>query len=90
MIGLHPNDVRLFLQDYLSKKLQEQDRGMCENLPEDCDLFLSGMVDSLGLLNLYSAIEEFTGHKIDFELLDPEEMTIVGPLCEFVSQQTRK
>ena len=45
------------------------------------------MIDSIGLLNLIAAIQEFAGREIDFELLDPEEMTIVGPLCRFVSEQ---
>jgi acyl carrier protein len=56
-------------------------------MPEDCDLLLSGMIDSLGLLDLVAAIQEFAGREIDFEILDPEEMTIVGPLCRFVSEQ---
>jgi hypothetical protein len=33
-------------------------------------------------------LREFSGSDIDFEILDTEEMTIVGPLCRFVSQQT--
>jgi acyl carrier protein len=45
------------------------------------------MIDSLGLLDLVAAIQEFAGREIDFEILDPEEMTIVGPLCRFVSEQ---
>jgi len=48
------------------------------------------MIDSIGLLELMEALREFSGNDIDFEVLDPEEMTIVGPLCRFVSQQTSK
>jgi acyl carrier protein len=80
----------MFLKDYLGRKLEANGRGASEDLPEDCDLLLSGMIDSLGLLDLVSAIQEFAGHEIDFEILDPEEMTIVGPLCRFVSEQVRK
>jgi aryl carrier-like protein len=83
-----PTDVQLFLKDYLNRELQATERGSCEDLPEGCDLLLSGMIDSLGLLELLEALREFSGSDIDFEALDPEEMTIVGPLCRFVSEQT--
>lgn len=85
-----PTEVRLFLKDYLNRKLDETGHGSCEDLPEDCDLLLSGMIDSIGLLELMEALREFSGSDIDFEILDSEEMTIVGPLCRFVSQQTGK
>jgi acyl carrier protein len=90
MSTLTPLDVRIFLKDYLGRKLEANGRRACEDLPEDCDLLLSGMIDSLGLLDLVAAIEGFAGREIDFEMLEPEEMTIVGPLCRFVSQQTSK
>lgn len=78
----------MFITEYLGRELAASGRGLCEDLPEDCDLLLSGMIDSIGLLNLISAMQEFTGRDIDFELLDPEEMTIVGPLCRFVAEFT--
>lgn len=87
MSVLTSTDVRVFLKDYLGRKLQANGRGVCEDLPDECDLLLSGMIDSIGLLGLVAEIQEFAGREIDFELLDPEEMTIVGPLCRFVSEQ---
>ena len=83
-------DVRVFLKDYLSRKLEPSGLGACDDLPEDCDLLLSGVIDSMGLLDLIVAIQEFAGREIDFEALDPEEMTTVGPLCKFVSEQISK
>jgi acyl carrier protein len=90
MSALSSTDVRMFLKNYLGQKLEANGRGACENLPEDCDLLLSGMIDSIGLLDLVAAIQEFAGREIDFEILDPEEMTIVGSLCRFVSEQVSK
>jgi aryl carrier-like protein len=90
MSTVTPTEIRLFLKDYLARKLESKGRGTCEDLPDDCDLLLSGMIDSIGLLELMEALREFSGNDIDFEVLDPEEMTIVGPLCRFVSQQTSK
>ena len=91
MSDLTSADVRVFLKNYLGRKLEVNGRGALEDLPEDCDLLLSGVIDdSIGFLDLLVAIEEFAGREIDFEILDPEEMSIVGPLCRFVSQQTCK
>jgi acyl carrier protein len=83
-----PEEVRMFLVQHLSPKLEGDGQGNHEILPEDCDLLLSGIIDSIGLLELVGAIQGFVGEEIDFEALDPEQMTIVGPLCRFVSEQT--
>jgi acyl carrier protein len=90
MSTVTPTEVRLFLKGYLNGKLEATGRGPCEELPEDCDLLLSGIIDSIGLLELMEALRELSGNDIDFEVLDPEEMTIVGPLCRFVSEQVSK
>jgi hypothetical protein len=91
MSDLTSTDIRIFLKNYLGRKLEASGRGALEDLPEDCDLLLSGVIDdSIGFLDLLLAIEEFAGREIDFEILDPEEMSIVGPLCRFVSQQTSR
>lgn len=87
MNSISYDDVRNFLQGFLSKKLEEQGRALPEDFSDEYDLLLSGLIDSLGLLELVSALSEFTGREIDFENLDPEKMTVVGPLCEFVSAQ---
>jgi acyl carrier protein len=88
MKRITPTDVRAFLKGYLDHKLETNGRAVCEDLRDDCDLLLAGLIDSIGLLELVVALQEFVGRDIDFESLDPEEMTIVGPLCKFVSDQT--
>lgn len=88
MNGLTPADVHVFLTEYIDRKLTANGRSAVRNLPENCDLLLSGMIDSIGLLELVTALQGFAGRAIDFDILDPEEMTIVGPLCRFVSEQT--
>ena len=80
-------DIRLFLTDYLRRKLEANGRGSVEDLSDNCDLLLSGVIDSLGLLELVSALVEHYNQEINFEGLDPEQMTIVGPLCNFVAEQ---
>jgi acyl carrier protein len=88
MSAISPAEVRLFLKDYINRKLEETGRPSYEDLADDCDLLLSGMIDSMGLLELMGELQEFSDSHIDFDIVDPEEMTIVGPLCRFVSQQT--
>ena len=85
MSDVTPRDVQIFIEEYLRRKLAASGRDECRNLSEDCDLLLSGMIDSIGLLDLVAALQDFAGRELDFEILDPEEMTIVGPLCRFVS-----
>ncbi len=76
-----------FLQTFLSQKLTAQGRELPADLPEECDLLLSGLIDSLGVLELLTGLSHYCGCEIDFEALDPDQMTIVGPLCRFVSSQ---
>jgi acyl carrier protein len=80
-------DVRMFLESYLTEKLREQGRDMPVDLPDDCDLLLSGIIDSVGLLELISAVQKYCDREIDFEGLDPESMTVLGPLCRYISKQ---
>jgi acyl carrier protein len=85
-----PEEVRMFLRQHLGQKLEGNGQSKRENLSNDCDLLLSGIIDSIGLLDLVGAIQEFVGVEINFDALDPEQMTIVGPLCMFVSEQTNR
>ena len=81
-----PEGVRLFLITFLETKLRGRgDR--IESLPDDCDLLLDGLIDSFDLLQLMAAFGERFGRDIDFDGLSPEEMTVVGPLCRYISTQ---
>ncbi len=79
--------IRAFLQQYVLEKSRAGGREAPGELTDDCDLLLSGMIDSLGLLDLMSAIQQHCRREIDFEALDPEQLTVVGPLCRYVSEQ---
>jgi acyl carrier protein len=90
MSAVTPDDVRSFLQDHLTKALREQGREFPCDLPDDCDLLLSGYIDSLGLLQLMTALQDHFGREIDFGELDAEQMTVLGPLRKFISAQLTK
>jgi acyl carrier protein len=80
-------DIRIFLQQYIVEKSLAGGKDTPGELADDCDLLLSGMIDSLGLLDLMTAIQQHCQREIDFEALDPEQLTVVGPLCRYVSEQ---
>ncbi|MFZ0821185.1 MAG: acyl carrier protein [Candidatus Acidiferrales bacterium] len=56
-----------------------------ENVPDKFDLLSEGVIDSLGIVEMIAALEQQLGVRIDFEKLDPEELTVVGPLCNFIA-----
>ncbi len=88
MNSVEYDDVRDFLLVFLSRKLEEQGRTLPDDLTDDYDLLLSGLLDSLGLLEMIAALQQQFGSDIDFESLDPEQISIIGPLCRFVAGQT--
>jgi acyl carrier protein len=90
MNAVTPDAVQDFLREYVAKYLRGQGREVPADLSDDCDLLLSGYVDSLGLLELMTAIQDHFGSEIDFDQLDAEQMTIVGPLRRFIADQLNK
>jgi acyl carrier protein len=90
MSAVSPEEIRIFLRNYVCRILKAQGRELPGEFSDDCDLLLSGLIDSLGLLELTTAIGDYCGREIDFEALDPEQMTVVGPLSKFISDQMGK
>jgi acyl carrier protein len=58
-----------------------------QEVPDHFDLLTEGVIDSLGIVELISAVEEQFGLAIDFENLDADDLTIVGPLCRYIQEQ---
>jgi len=59
------------------------------DLPDDFDLLLSGVIDSFGILEMISTIEEEFQVELDLAALDAEQITIVGPLSRFVASNAK-
>ncbi len=85
-----PDDVRAFVAAFLNAKLKERGKAPLDDLRDDYDLLLSGLLDSLSFVEMMVGAGKRFGAQVDFEELDPEKMTIVGPLCILVSEQLRK
>ena len=61
-------------------------RGMvASEVPADFDLLTEGLVDSLGVLELVGVLEEAFQLEVDLADLDAEQLTVVGPLSEYVA-----
>jgi acyl carrier protein len=58
-----------------------------DDVPDDFDLLLEGVIDSLGMLELIGALEERFGVRIELEEMDPDHVTVVGPLSEYVADR---
>jgi acyl carrier protein len=54
-------------------------------VPDSFDLMLGGVIDSMGVLEMVSALESRFGVQVDMEGLDPEQMTILGPLSKYIA-----
>jgi acyl carrier protein len=56
-------------------------------LGDDFDLLTSGVIDSLGIVELIGAIEQQLGLVLDLSELDPENLTTLGPLSRYIEAQ---
>ena len=57
------------------------------NAPGDLDLRGSGMIDSLGFVEIIVVLEEQLGIEIDLEEMDPEQITVLDPLAAHIAAQ---
>jgi len=84
MKDVTPNDIRQFLLVKYSGTIKALGLNPAV-LPDDFDLLLNGVIDSFGILEMISSIEEEFHVELDLAALDAEQITIVGPLSQFVA-----
>jgi acyl carrier protein len=58
-------------------------------VPDNFDFLLSGVIDSFGILEMVSSIEDEFGIQLDMATLDAEQITILGPLSQYVAVNTK-
>lgn len=87
MNRISAEEVRAFILDRLQSPLAA--KGLSPpSVPDDFDLLTEGVIDSMGIVELISALEGQFDIRLDFEELDPENLTIVGPLCRYVEENS--
>ena len=87
MSAVDPADVRAAVLEILAEPIA--DAGLvATDLPDDFDLLTSGLIDSLGVIELIVDVNERFGLDIDFEQLDPEGLTILGSFSRYVARMS--
>ncbi len=51
------------------------------------DLFTGGIIDSLGIMEMIAMVEESIGRQIDFDEMEADDLTRIGPFCRFVASK---
>ena len=88
MSHITPEKVRQFL---LTRYFETIKAGGIDpvGVPDNFDLLLSGVIDSFGILEMISSIEEEFQVQLDLAALDAEQITIIGPLSRFVAANSK-
>jgi acyl carrier protein len=58
-----------------------------EDIPDNYDLLTEGVIDSMGILQVITEVEARLGITVDFEDLDPENLTVIGPFCRHIAKK---
>jgi acyl carrier protein len=89
MSDISAEQVRLFLLERFEKTFSSLGINP-QNVPDDFDLLTEGVIDSFGIVELISDIEDKFQLEIDFEDLDPENLTTIGPFSRYVAEFASK
>ena len=89
MTRVSAEEVQSFVLARFSEPLRAK-RLAPADVPDDFDLLTEGVIDSLGILELYSEIEVRFGFDVDFEDLDASDLTRVGSLSRYVAAKSGK
>jgi acyl carrier protein len=88
VIPLTAEQIRGFILDRFRSQLEA--KGLSPwTISDDFDLLTEGVVDSMGIVELITALEQHWDIELDLEALEPEKLTIVGPLCRYVEERSR-
>ena len=85
MSDITPEKVRQFL---LTRYAETIKGGGIDpvDVPDSFDFLLSGVIDSFGILEMISSIEDEFHIRLDLAALDAEQITILGPLSQYVAE----
>ena len=59
------------------------------DVPPTFDLLLEGVIDSFGVVELILILEQRFGFEFDFDELEADDLTRIGPLTDYVERKTR-
>ena len=85
MKKITPDEVRQFLLVKYARSIRDLGLDPAE-IPDSFDFLLSGVIDSFGILEMISSIQDKFRIHLDLATLDTEQITILGPLSRFVAE----
>ncbi len=88
MSDISPKKVRQFLLTRYSEAIKGMGFDPVE-VPDSFDFLLSGVIDSFGILEMVSSIEDEFRIRLDLAALDAEQITILGPLSQYVAKNSK-
>lgn len=83
------DEVRGFIISHLAISFKENNLAEIE-ITDDFDLKDRGIIDSIGFLQLISAIEDHFGIEVDFGEMDTESLTVIGSICSYIQERAEK
>lgn len=89
MTPLTPDQVRAFVLQHFSASITANGLNPAD-IADDCDLLAAGIVDSLGVIEMISAVEHRFRITVDFEPMDPEDFTVLGKFSRFVAKHASR
>jgi acyl carrier protein len=78
------------VQDFILARLHDplRAKGLTPaDVPPSFDLLLEGVIDSFGVVEIIASLEEQFGLEFDFDELDADDLTRIGPLSSYVEQK---
>ena len=89
MSFVRSDQIKQFITSHLSNSFKENNI-LEKEIADDFDLMKRGIIDSLGLIQLISAIEEQFNIEVDFEDLDTEYITVIGSVSKYIEERAEK
>jgi acyl carrier protein len=95
---MHQADTRIShvnsekVRQFLLTRYSEEIKGMGLDpvkVQDRFDFLLSGVIDSFGVLEMISSIEDEFRIRLDLVALDAEQITILGPLSQYVAENSK-
>jgi acyl carrier protein len=88
MTEITPEQVRHFLLARYAQSIKGVGLEPFE-VKDDFDFLLAGVIDSFGVLEMIGSIEDEFRVRLDMDTLDAEQITILGPLSDYVAHNAR-
>ena len=85
MTRLKASDIRIYLLEYFALNIAAVGLDP-KALGDNFDFLRAGVIDSLGVLEMISAVENRFKISVDFEMMNPADLTVLDKFSSFVAE----